>query len=49
MLESYIINKKIQSDYQTEFYQYYMRIVLGSKDIVYGKTLMSDEDEQVCD
>lgn len=40
-----ILRPNMTSKYQEEFYQYYMRIVLGSKDIVYGKTLMSDENE----
>ena len=45
MLESFILKDNIKKGYQEEFYQYYMRIVLGSKDIVYGETLMSDENE----
>ena len=45
MLASFILKDNITKGYQEEFYQYYMRIVLGSKDIVYGETLMSDENE----
>ena len=45
MLRKYIFNRNVMKKYQEEFYQYYMRVVLGSKDIVYGETLMSDEDE----
>ena len=45
MLNSFIFKKNINKRYQEEFYQYYMRIVLGSKDIVYGETLMSDDNE----
>ena len=45
MLRKYIFNRNVMKQYQEEFYQYYMRVILGSKDIVYGETLMSDEDE----
>ena len=44
MLNRYIFKNNIKKEYQENFYQYYMRIVLGSKDIVYGETLMNDSD-----
>lgn len=44
-MQSFIFKNNIMKRYQEDFYQYYMRIVLDSKDIVYGETLMSDDDE----
>ena len=37
MIQSFIFKNNITKRYQEDFYQYYMRIVLDSKDIVYGE------------